>query len=174
MEEMVTTETTEIAALPDAPERVRRGRARAVVLVATGFLIAAAFVLGAVGSQARSKGSDERAHARVATESGRALDHRRRVADRDRAETERAMSAMPEKFDALGAAMAANEVAEDHFTDVVNHGADLYNRGDLDGAGALYQGEASAALTDVAQRTAEVQQAWQDVQAALGALEEVQ
>jgi hypothetical protein len=174
MEEMVTTETREIAAVPDEPGRARRGRARAVMVVATGFLIAAAFALGAVGSQARSKESDERAHARVATQSRRALEHRRRVADRDRAETERAMSAMPEKFEALGAAMGANEVAEDHFTDVVNRGADLYNSGDLGGAAALYQGEASAALADVAQRTAAVQQAWQDVQAALGALEEVQ
>jgi hypothetical protein len=186
MEDMVTTEsavaavaavaaeTAEITAPRDEPERVRSGRARAVMLVATGMLIAVAFVLGAVGSQARSKSSDERARARVATERRRALDHRGLVADRDLAETERAMSAVPQKFDALGTAMSANEVAEDHFTDVVNHGADLYNGGDLDGATALYQGEATAALADVAQRTAEVQQAWKDVQAALGALEEVQ
>ena len=180
MEEMVTTEPTETAgtgaiiAPPDESERVRRGHARVIVVLLTGLVITVAFVLGAVGSQARAKASDERADARVATHSRRALEHRRLVADRDRAETERAMSAVPQKFETLGAAMAANEVAEDHFTDVVNHGADLYNRGDVDGARALYQGEATAAIADVAQRTAEVQQAWQDVQAALGALEEVQ
>ena len=65
MEEMVTTETRAVTAVPDQPDRVRHGRARAVVLVVTGVMIAAAFVLGAVGSQARSTTSDERAHARV-------------------------------------------------------------------------------------------------------------
>ena len=54
MEEMVTTETRAVTAVPDQPDRVRHGRARAVVLVVTGVMIAAAFVLGAVGSQARS------------------------------------------------------------------------------------------------------------------------
>ena len=81
---------------------------------------------------------------------------------------------MPQAFDALGVALDVNAVAHDHFVDVVNHGVDLYNAGDEDGARVLYQGEATAALADVAQRTAEVQQAWKDVQAALGALEEVQ
>ena len=183
MEEMVTTETAqtagpvemgEIRAVPDEPEPVRRGRARAAMVVATGALIAAALVLGAVGSQARSKSADEEKQAHVATERRLALEHRGLVADRDLARAERAMSAVPQKFDALGAAMAAYEDAEGHFTDVVNHGADLYNAGDLGGARALYQGEATAALADVAQRNSDVQQAWKDVQAALGALEEVQ
>ena len=174
MEEMVTTETRAVTAVPDQPDRVRHGRARAVVLVVTGVMIAAAFVLGAVGSQARSTTSDERAHARVATERRQTLEQQRLVADRDREEVERAMRAMPQAFDALGVALDDNAVAHDHFVDVVNHGVDLYNVGDEDGARALYQGEATAALADVAQRTAEVQQAWKDVQAALGALEEVQ
>jgi hypothetical protein len=174
MEEMVTTATSEITAVPDEPDRVPRGRARAVMLAVTGLMIAATFVLGAVGSQARSKASEDRAHERAATHSRRTLEHQRLVADRDGAEVESALRAMPEKFGALGVAMDDNAAAQEHFSDVVNHGADLYNAGDLDGAKALYQGEATAALADVAHRTAEVQQAWQDVQAALGALEEVQ
>lgn len=174
MEETVTTETREVTAVPDQPDRARHGRARAVVLVVTGVMIAAAFVLGAVGSQARSTTSDEQAHARVATKSRQTLEHRHRAADRDRAEVERAVSAMPQQFEALAAALNANAVTHDHFIDVVNRGADRYNAGDEDGARALYQGEAAAALADVAQRTAAVQRAWDDVQAALGALEEVQ
>jgi hypothetical protein len=174
MAEMVTTETSQISAVPDQPDRVRHGSARTVMLVVTGLVIAAAFVLGAVGSQARSRGTDERAHARVATESRRALEHRRLVADGDRREVERAMSAVPEKFVAVGLALDDNAAAQERFIDVANRGADLYNAGYEDGARALYQGEATAALADIAQRVADVQQAWQDVQAAIGSLEEVQ
>ena len=174
MEEMMTTETRAVTAVPDQADRARHGRARAVVLVVTGVMIAAVFVLGAVGSQARSTTSDERARARVAAERRQNLEQQRLVADRDREEVERAMRAMPQAFDVLGVALDVNAVADDHFVDVVNHGVDLYNVGDEDGARVLYQGEATAALADVAQRTAEVQQAWKDVQAALGALEEVQ
>src|SRR5215210_5961062 len=141
MEEMVTTETSAVAAaVPEQPEGVRRGRARAVMLVVGGVMITAAFLLGAIGSEARSKTSDERGDARVATESRQALVHRGVVADRAREDVERAMSALPRAFDALAGALDDNAVAHGHFVDVVDRGADLYNAGDENGARALYQG----------------------------------
>ena len=62
--------------------------------------------------------------------------------------------------------------AHNHYIDIANHAADLYNGGDAAGAIGLFQNDGAAAINDVNAKRTATQQAVQAAEDALHHLQE--
>ena len=160
-----TTGTTE--------PRAHRSRVGIAMLVAAGLLLAGAGVVGVTGFQAKSEASDERSATATATHRRRVLATREQAAAREADDVTRRTEALPEKFTSLGGSVGDLADAQNHFVDVANHAADLYNQGDAAGAAAAYRTDGVSAVDAMAKQHDAAMQSLHDAQDALAHLQEV-
>src|SRR5690349_19082240 len=149
---------------PAAAAPPGRSRLAVVMLVAAGLLLVGGAVFAVLAFQAQSTASNERDVAAAAVHRRTQLAADRRVVTRE--------AKRVEKFTALGHAMDDLATAQDHFVEVVNHGADLYNQGDDAGATAVYRTDAVQALDNLEAKHAAAVQALHDAVDSITQLEE--
>jgi hypothetical protein len=167
MDEDLTVETV------TETEPRRRGRAGIVTVVIAGLLLVGAATFAVIGFQASSEASDQRDAAATATHERHELTGRAHAVEHQYTHVKQVVEAMPGRFTTLGRTVGDLADAQNHFVDVTNHGADLYNQNDVAGALSVYRGDAVAALDDMTAKHDAATRALKDAQAALQQLQEV-
>jgi chromosome segregation ATPase len=137
-----------IAAEPEPVRafRPRRTRANVGLGVALVVLLGLTAAIAFHGVGARSSASDDRARTRSLTHQESALESRQERAERAREATRAAVETVQTRLEELGNTLDGATAAEDAYTSLTNHAADLYNAGDEAGSVAVFRNEAQAAF----------------------------
>ena len=140
---------------PAAVSPPGRSRLAVAMLVVSGLLLIGAVVFGVLGFSAQSEASDQRDKAAVAvTRRHDSAGEQQSVEAESDALLEQLL-ALPDKYDAIGAAERDVVDAHNRYTDISNRSVELYNNGDTAGSVTVLQNEGVGALSDLdAKKTA--------------------
>ena len=167
--------TTVVPAEPAAPvpERPRRSRLKIALVVTLAVLLGVVVAASAYGLSARSAASDDRAEAQSLRRRESALERRETSADHRREQVEDAVQTVETRFEELGRALDATNVAEQAYTDATNRAAVLYNSGDEAGSVAVFQTDGQVTLDELGRQVAATDTALESVRVAVLHLQEV-
>jgi hypothetical protein len=156
-----------------APTHEQQPVLRIVLVGVAVVMVAAALVAGILGLDARAAADDERVRARtLAKQEQRHEDVRTEAVATRHDVVERTLTLLT-KVEELGVAFDNSVTAQNRFADAVNHGIDVFNRGDVGGGEALFRTDVAAALTELTQRRDELHTALAAVHEARTDLEEI-
>jgi hypothetical protein len=167
---VTTIDTAPAPAVPPPPPA--RSRAGAVMIAVAAVFVVVAIVLVIVGVNAQSDASHDDDRTAALTAARDASAKVQRPIDQHKEHLRKLSNAVMAKWSALGAALNDMVMAQNHFIDVVNHAADLYNGGDHAGAAAAVRTDGAPALTAMVQKNTAVQGAYQAARTALQQLQD--
>jgi len=149
-----------------------RSRLAVAMFAVAALLLIAAVVFTVLGMQAQSDASDQRDRAALATKHRHDLADQQQALDAERSDLEDKVTALPDRYDAVGNAFAGLGDAHDHYVDLLTQSVDLYNAGDTPGSVAVLTNDGAGAIEDLKAKKAATQQAVQDAEDALHRIEE--
>lgn len=146
---------------------LRRSRLGLAMVVVATMLLLAAVPLVVIGVGARSDASDARAATTRARAARVPLVARRADLEKRRKELGQLVNAVPDAVTAISTATRDVVDANAHFTEVSNQAIQRYNTGDQAGGLATYRTDGAAAIEQLQQKVAALQQAIADEKTAL-------
>ncbi len=161
--------------LPDADQptvETRRNPWNVVMVIVCAVLVLGAATLAVVSRTVFSDASHIRGQAVVLDRHTDQVRAQGRRADALRTKITSETAAIDSTMTDLGTAMDAAVDAENHFTDITNQAADLYNQGQIAASVALLKSQGDPALADLAQKSAAADKAITAAQAAAQNLKE--
>ncbi|HEY3672006.1 MAG TPA: hypothetical protein VGN51_13800 [Acidimicrobiia bacterium] len=170
----LTTGSTELGLAVESAAVGPPGRSRLAVaiLVVAGLLLLGAIPLVVAAMGQRSEASDAHDAAATAHAARPPLQQRQEQLERERADLQAHVDALPDLIGKVGTAGGELADAQASFTDMANHAADVHNAGDEAGATGIFRADGQGALDTLVQKNDAAKQSIQTVRDAVQTLKD--